>query len=116
MHMLRAFLKQNLEDLKITTPLKFSSEMDPQGNKNALVLYLCQTLGAATYISGILGKNYLEEEKFQEAGIEVKYQHYKHPVYRQGKEGFIPNLGILDLLFHHGPESLRVLIENNMDF
>lgn len=116
MPMVRAFLKQHLEHLGIKTPLQFSSEMNAEGNKSDLVLNLCRKVSAKTYFSGALGKDYLDEKGFDENGIRVLYQEYHHPVYEQKKSGFISNLGILDLLFHHGPRSLELLLENNQNF
>jgi hypothetical protein len=98
-----------LDALAIKTRLLRSSEMDPQGPKDALVLDLCRKAGATTYFSGALGRDYLREELFDEAGIRVVYQDYKHPVYAQAYPGFEPFMAAVDLLFNRGPESLAVL-------
>jgi hypothetical protein len=109
MPMARAFLSQHLCDLGITTPLRFSSEMGVGGTKSELVLNLCREVGASTYLSGALGRNYLDEASFTGAGLEVRYQDYAHPTYAQCQPGFQPYMGVLDLIFNHGPASLEVL-------
>jgi hypothetical protein len=111
-HFIKAFLLQHLHDLGIKTPILFSSDLKISGQKSDLVLNICQALGAKTYLSGALGRNYLDYNSFEEAGISIRYQDYHHPTYRQAWPGFESHLGILDLLFNHGPESLTVLLSN----
>ena len=110
--MVDAFLKQHLNDLGINTPLLRSSEMQVTGKKSDLVLNLCQNAGASVYLSGALGRNYLDEESFRANGIHVAYQDYRHPVYPQTQPAFTAYMCILDLLFNQGPASREVLLQN----
>jgi hypothetical protein len=98
-----------LRALGIATPLRSSSAMDPRGAKDELVLELCRKAGAKAYLSGALGRDYLHEEIFQQAGIRVTYQDYRHPQYPQLHGDFIPQLSVVDLLFNCGGRSLQVL-------
>lgn len=113
--MVRAFLGQHLQDLGIGTPLKFSSEMGVGGEKSELVLNLCRAVGADSYLSGAIGRAYLDEAAFAATGISVQYQDYTHPAYTQCQPGFQPFMGILDLLFNHGPASRDILLNRNSD-
>ncbi|MDA8164129.1 MAG: WbqC family protein [Desulfobacteraceae bacterium] len=97
----------------IATPLLSSSDMEPHGRKDELVLDLCLKAGAEMYLSGPLGRNYLREEIFAGRGIEVRYQDYIHPEYAQAFKGFEPFMAGIDLLFNHGPESHRILLSGN---
>ena len=99
-----------LSALGITTPLVRSSERACEGAKDELVLALCRATGATTYLSGALGRSYLREELFADAGIAVTYQEYRHPVYPQPRDPFEPFLATVDLLFLHGPASLEILL------
>lgn len=110
MPMCRAFLEQHLRDLRIATTLRYSSEMDVEGAKSELVLNLCRAVGATTYLSGALGRNYLDEAAFTAAGLQVRYQDYAHPTYTQCQPGFEPYMGILDLIFNHGPAARDILL------
>lgn len=110
MPLVRALLAQHLRDLAIETPLRFSSEMGTAGTKSELVLNLCRAAGATTYLSGKMGRDYLDEAAFAAAGIAVEYQDYEHPVYAQVPAGFEPAMGVLDLLFNHGPASRDILL------
>jgi hypothetical protein len=110
--MVDTFLRQHLNDLGINTPLLKSSEMQVDGKKSDLVLNLCQNTGATVYLSGALGRNYLDEESFRANGIQVEYQDYRHPVYPQPHPDFTPYMCILDLLFNQGPASRDILLQN----
>jgi hypothetical protein len=69
-------------------------------------------LGADRYISGPHGRDYLDTKKIESANIELVFADFKHPVYSQQYEGFVPNLSAIDLLFNCGPESLKILMGN----
>jgi len=106
---IKSFLKQYLSDLGINTPIVFSSELNITGCKSELILNLCRSVGAKKYISGPQGRNYIDESSFSELNINIEYQDYKHPRYVQCYPGFQPFMGILDLLFNHGCQSLSIL-------
>jgi hypothetical protein len=102
------------EVLKITTPLQYGSDLHSKGKKDELILSICRDVGATTYISGPFGRDYLDEGKFQQAGIKIEYHDYIHPVYQQLHGDFIPYLSIIDLLFNCGDESLGILLSGNI--
>ena len=77
--------------------------------KGDLIFEICKTLGATTYISGISGKEYLPEGVFKENNIEVFYQEFHHPIYKQLYKPFIPCISVIDLLFNHGGKSLDII-------
>ena len=54
--------------------------------------------GATHYLSGTLGRDYLDIPSFEAAGIAVEFQDYDHPTYTQAYPGFVPNMGVIDLL------------------
>lgn len=87
-----------------------ASELGVTGRRTDLLLEICQKLNADVYLSGISGKDYLEETKFAEQGIKVIYQEFYHPIYKQLYEPFIPCMSIIDLLFNHGDKSLDILM------
>ena len=103
-----------LKELSISTPAHFESKLDIKSKKTERIIEICGKLKADTYLPGIGGKEYLEEDKFIAAGITLKYQEFKHPAYRQqfmkDKDDFIPYMSILDLLFNEGPGSREILV------
>lgn len=109
--LLREITTYLLDAFGISTKILFSSEINAFGRKSELVLELCRTVGATSYLSGSLGRNYLDEVAFEQAGIAVSYQEYHHPTYKQLYPGFEPYMGAIDLLFNCGPESLNVIMQ-----
>ena len=101
-----------LDAFGIKTKCHRSSQMRVGGKKDELVLNLCRELGATAYLSGPLGRNYLREELFSRAGIAVRYDDYRHPVYPQAYPGFEPGMAAIDLLFNAGPGSLEIMMKN----
>lgn len=86
-----------------------SSELGATGKKSELLANICRELGATVYLSGISGRDYLEELHFANTGIAVHYQDFKHPVYRQRYKPFLPGMSSVDLLFNVGPDALEVV-------
>jgi len=95
--------------LGIKNEIITSSSLNPISSKSDLILELCQKVNAHEYISGPFGHDYLDLKSFENAGIKVQFHDYLHPVYSQKFEGFEPNMSIIDLLFNHGNESLKIL-------
>jgi WbqC-like protein family len=85
-----------LAEFHIATSVVRASELAVEGRNSALVLALCKHAGAHTYLSGPLGRDYLQEDEFAAAGIEVRYHDYAHPHYPQLHGDFVPAMGIVD--------------------
>lgn len=102
-----------LQEFKIKTPVYYESQIGTSSTATDRIIEICRKLKSDTYLSGQGGKDYLEEEKFKEAGITLAYQQFEHPryqqVYAQKEEGFIPNLAAIDLLFNEGEHSGNIL-------
>ncbi len=78
---------------------------------------LCKAVNANVYLSGEGGKVYLNLEPFEREGIEVRFQDYNHPVYKQRFPGFVPNMGAVDALFCVGSMPAlksEVVVESNI--
>jgi hypothetical protein len=108
-HIINYLLKQ----LSINTPLYFESQLNIDSVHTDRIIEICQKLKADTYLSGIGGKDYLEEEKFSRAGIKLVYQEFAHPAYHQqfmrDEKDFLPFMSVLDLLFNEGPKAREIL-------
>ena len=98
-----------LRAFQITTPLRSSSSMQSRSSKSALILDLCREADATRYLSGPLGRDYLDLEAFAYAGIDVRFHDYFHPQYQQAYAGFGPCMFAFDLLFHAGPKARGIL-------
>jgi len=99
------------ENLGISTPIVFSSQMNLQKHKGSdLILQICLLSSADSYLCGASGKNYLNENAFSKNGVRIEWLGYNSPEYRQLGEGFIANMSTLDLLFNHGDNSLNIIM------
>ncbi len=93
--------------LDIKVDFFLSSQMETSSFKTERLIELCKQTGTTKYISGMGGKEYLDENLFSENGLEISYINFDHPKYRD--ENFEKNLSIIDLLFTHGKDSTRFL-------
>jgi hypothetical protein len=106
-------IKYILRELEIHTPIYAESDIETASFGTDRIIELCRKLNADVYLSGSGGRNYLEEDKFLHAGIELRYQDFLHPTYQQRyiveKNPFLPCLSTIDLLFNEGPNSKKIL-------
>jgi hypothetical protein len=79
------------------------------GEKSDRLIQILNTVGADEYISGPAAKDYIEEEKFIDAGIKLEYMQYNYPEYPQLYPPFDGKVSIIDLLFMTGPTALKFL-------
>lgn len=92
------------------TKIIYSSEAEYTSTKSDLIFDICTSMKATEYISGPLGRDYLDDEKFLEAGIKISYQDYNHPKYEQNSKEFISHVSTLDLLMNHGDSAFDILV------
>ncbi len=86
-----------------------SSELQVSGQKTDRLIDLLTQVGATHYISGPSASSYIEEEKFQKAGITLEYMVYNYPEYPQLYPPYDPFVTVLDLLLMAGPEAARYI-------
>lgn len=96
-----------LGELDIRTKIVRASSLPVASRKSDLVLDLCRHFGADHYISGAIGRDYLNEPAFAALGIRIEYQEYRHPIYPQLWGAFAPYMGVVDYLMNVGPGPLR---------
>ncbi|RMH56017.1 MAG: hypothetical protein D6679_10220 [Candidatus Hydrogenedentota bacterium] len=88
-----------LKALSLERPTIRSSDLDLSSSGSRLILDICKARKATTYLSGAFGRNYLDLSSFSKAGIEVRFQEFRHPIYRQIHKPFLPGMSALDLIF-----------------
>lgn len=87
-----------------------SKDLPVKGSKTELLVGICQYLEYKNYLSAPGSKQYIDESTaFQDVGIEVEYHEYAHPIYSQQFGAFESHMSVVDLIFNEGPESLRIL-------
>lgn len=102
-----AFFRKNL---LISCPMVFSSTLGVEAYTGSdLILQICRTQKADTYLCGASGKDYLKTDAFVTEKIDIQWLAYTPPEYAQLCARYAPNLSTLDLLFNHGEKSLGIL-------
>jgi len=104
------------QSFRIGVPVYKTSELISMGYtitgiKSELIITMCRSVGANTFVFGRDGKTYIEKETFFRENIDFVFQDFHHPEYPQIHGGeFIPYMSFIDLLFNCGQEeSIRIL-------
>lgn len=100
--------------LNVRLPWVRSSSLQPEGSSNELLINLLERVGATHYLSGNGARDYMQPEKFAQAGIEIVWQQFMHPVYPQQFGTFVPFLSSLDLLFNCGIETSQKILRGEV--
>jgi len=106
----RELMDAILAYLEIKTIIRDSSEFELPGDRNDRLVEICKSLGASEYISGPAAKVYLDENKFEQSGISVRYMDYSgYSPYSQLWGDFFHEVSVVDLLFNHGKRSSQYM-------
>jgi hypothetical protein len=94
----------------IDCPQIMASDLEVCGSGNELLANILSVVGATHYLSGIGAKTYFSPESYQQAGVEVVWQQFEHPVYPQLHGDFEAFLSSIDLLFNCGIDAARKIL------
>ena len=111
------FYKYIFKLLNKDIPIVMASDFNFQGKKSDLVLDMCQQLEASIYIFGGEGEDYADKDAFKNSNIDLIFQNYNHPVYKQyrSKGNVISHLSILDLIMNYQNNELEnIIMQNNL--
>jgi hypothetical protein len=100
-----------LDAFGIRTRLCLASELKVREEPTDRLIDICLEVGAGEYLAGPGASDYMDVNRFQSSGLRLQIQRFRHPVYRQCYEPFLPGLAAIDLLFNVGPSALRCLRE-----
>jgi hypothetical protein len=99
-------IKKIAKILGIETKFINSKDLCTEGVKDDKLIKICQIIGADSYLSGPAAKDYIENDKFSAAKIELYYKDYSgYPEYLQIWGEFDHNVSIIDLIFNCGEKS-----------
>lgn len=97
----------HLLGIKHTQFIRSSELPNIEGTKTDRLISILGSVGANQYISGPSAKDYIEKEKFEDAGIELDFMSYTYPEYEQLHPPFESQVSIIDLLFMLGNNSMK---------
>ena len=88
-----------------------SSDLAVPGKRSERLVNLLREVGAKRYLSPLGSKDYLWDDRdiFANAGIDIEFQAYDHPTYRQVYQPFEAHASAVDLLYNEGPQSLEII-------
>lgn len=95
-------IKFMMKSFAIDTEIIYSSEFGFKTNSTEKIVDLISAVGGDVYFSGPAGKNYMDIELLDKNDIQVVFQDFEHPVYKQQYDDFIPNMSALDALLNVG--------------
>lgn len=108
-------IKEITKILSLDVKFIKGTDINAKGKKTDLLIDMVRKVGGDTYLYGSGGLEYQENEKFEKAGIELIYQDFKHPIYKQLFGEFSEGLSIVDALFNIGAGKLIELLEGVMN-
>ena len=106
--------------------IHLQSHLQVSGKKSQLLANLTRMLGHNVYLSG--GKSpghiplvektgtaadYNDPAVFAAHGVELVYQNFVHPIYKQGTTAFVSGLSALDMLVRLGSDTLPLIRNAN---
>jgi len=86
-----------------------SSDLGVGGSGSDRILDIVRHVGGDVYVTGHGGKNYLDHERFEDHGVEVRYMDYKLRPYPQLHGPFTPFVTALDLAANVGKSGSRFI-------
>jgi len=110
-----AIIRYLLNCLQIETRLVLLSELGVKAQATQLLVDICKTMGASTFVAQSQAEKYLDSDLFRKNGIEPRYFRYIAPIYPQLWGDFIANLSTFDLVFNCGPRARDILMHHQPD-
>ena len=71
------------------------------------ILGLCERERATMYVNAAGGRALYEPSAFAHAGLELRFLASEAQPYAQGRDAFVPNLSMIDVLMHCEPREVR---------
>lgn len=107
------FIQEIVQAFRLKTLLVRSSDLPVSGARAELLLNVCQHFKATTYLSNAGSSVYLEAYRpdFEGAGVNIVYQDWLHPEYKQTGVGFVSHLSCIDALANMGVEEAAMAVK-----
>lgn len=91
----------------IKTPVVFASAFNVKSTGSQRLVDLVKSVGGKEYLTGSGSRDYLDEALFKKAGIDIYWQEFEHPVYKQLHGSFEKMLSVLDFLMMTSDEHVK---------
>jgi len=104
-----AVIRWHLEVCGISTPLRFASAMHLRHGPTDRLIDICREVRATQYLAGPGAAHYMDRKSFEAAGVQLEEQQFRHPIYPQCYEPFVPGMAAIDLLLTCGADAISRL-------
>ena len=110
-----ALIMRICDYLGINTPIYISSKLNyyPSETKEYRIRNICNSLGCTEYVNSIGGTDLYSKDDFSKLNLSLGFIKIHDIVYPQGKNGFIPNLSIIDVLMWNSVEDVRKMLNDH---
>lgn len=87
------------------------SILDTSQSATDLLIEITRKVQGTAYLCGGGAGGYQEDEKFEQGGIELIYQNFQHPIYKQyASADFMTGMSIIDALMNCGFAGTRTML------
>lgn len=92
-------------EFQITTPIVLLSSLPVAFGKDKTqsLIDLVKAVGGHALLEGASGRRFIDEARFVQAGLDIRFQDYVCKPYRQQFQPFLSHLSAIDLLLNEGP-------------
>ena len=112
------FIHFAMDRLQIPTQTVRAETLPEFDGRVMRLIEICRLFNADTYVSAPGSADYIGREGvkcFEEAGIDLVFQRYDHPIYQQWGAGFLSYMSIIDLLLNVGEQAGAILRSGHRD-
>ncbi len=106
------FLKRTMELMNIKPAIILSSTLDCSQSSTSLLVEILKKRNGTHYICGAGAAGYQKDELLVDAGIEVSYNSFHHPLYKQfNSNTFHKGLSVVDAIMNMGLKATEKIIK-----
>lgn len=105
------FIEFLTKEFNISTPTTLLSELPVKftPDKTQSLVDLARTVDADTFLEGSSGRDFIDTDRFEAAGLRVIFQDYACRPYGQQFKPFVSHLSAIDLLLNEGPAGSELI-------
>lgn len=104
--------------LDIGIPVRRAADLRPGTagqDADQRLIDLVRAVGGSEYVSGAMGRDYMDLARWRDAGLAVTFCRWSSPAYPQPPHAdFVPSLSVVDMLGRLGPCGTRELVEKGI--
>ncbi len=106
-------IKSIAQYLGLSPEFSLASDIpEKTGAKQKRLIELMQARHADLIYTGPAAQDYTDHDYFAKQGLEIVFQDYQHPIYKQHFKGFESHMSVVDLLMNHGSDAREIFLSS----